>query len=392
MVDRSECLRVALVAGTLARSGAEKQLFYMARTLRARSIVVEVFSLSRNDFYEHELARAGIPVHWAGRFSSPVSRLSSLLFLLERFRPHILQSAHFFTNLYAVTSAPFLRSVVIGAIRNDTVLDVKENGGWGKWLLRTPSALLVNSFTAKNNAEAMGVWPARLHVLPNVIDLDDFDRQAPPSPDGIVHAIGPVAIAVGRLAPEKRLDRFLTALAGARHEVRTLTGLIVGDGPERLALESLARELGLLPGGVIFLHHRNNVPALLRQADMLVLCSDHEGFPNVLLEGMAAGLPTITTPAGDAEIVVRHDVTGMVVPFDDTEVLIASLIRLSRSPPLRAAMGKAGRRRVEEQYSYDRLADDLLSIYQAIAEQQTKSRVVRLLSGLRENLPGCAGY
>jgi glycosyltransferase involved in cell wall biosynthesis len=385
VAHRSECLRVALIAGTLGRSGAEKQLYYMARALRSRSVTVEVFCLTRNDFYERELARAGIPVHWAGQFSNPASRLATLMRRLTLFRPHILQSAHFFTNLYAVATAPVLGSVVIGAIRNDALLDVDENGGWGRWLLRLPPALIVNSFAARTNAEAMGVRSSRIHVIQNVIDLEDFDRHALRY-DESVRAIGPVAIAVGRLAPEKRFDRFLTAIAGARRDVPTLTGVIIGEGPERPALERLAQDLGLMPDGAVFLRHRHDVPALMRQADMLVLCSDHEGFPNVLLEGMAAGLPAITTPAGDADIVVQHDDTGAVVAFDDVDALIASLVRLSRSPELRTAMGKAGRRRVEDEYSYDRLLHGMLSTYEVIAEQQGKEDVIRLLSSLRENL------
>src|SRR5258706_15129835 len=133
----------------------------------------------------------------------------------------------------------------------------------------------------------------------------------------------------------------------ARQEVLDLKGILIGDGPERPRLEALANKLGLLPDGLLFLGRRNDVPALLAQASMLVLSSDHEGFPNVLLEAMAARLPVITTPAGDAGLVVQEGITGYVLPFDDIDAMAERMVRLAKSPDLRHTLGEAGRRRVE---------------------------------------------
>ena len=97
--------------------------------------------------------------------------------------------------------------------------------------------------------------------------------------------------------------------------------MIVGDGPLWTALHQRAQDLGLLPDGVAFLGRRNDVPALLGSADMLVLSSDHEGCPNVVMEAMAARRPVVTTPAGDAGVLVEDGVSGYVVPFDDVEAM-----------------------------------------------------------------------
>jgi glycosyltransferase involved in cell wall biosynthesis len=171
-------------------------------------------------------------------------------------------------------------------------------------------------------------------------------------------------VVVGRLIPEKRIDRFLRALALARAQAPQLRGAIVGDGPERLSLETLARGSGLLPEGVRFLGARSDVTRLLKGADVLVLSSDSEGFPNVLLEAMAARTPVVTTPAGDAARVVVDGETGWVVPFEDEGAMAARLIEAARDPSRARRFGEAGRRRAAERYATSHLAASLREIYE----------------------------
>jgi glycosyltransferase involved in cell wall biosynthesis len=121
------------------------------------------------------------------------------------------------------------------------------------------------------------------------------------------------------------------------------------------------------------------VPRLLARADMLVLTSQHEGFPNVLLEAMAARLPVVTTPAGDATRLVRDGSTGFVVPFDDEDLLAARLGQLATSPALRRAFGRAGRDVVELEYRTERLAGRALAIYRQAAIHQQRTEVSRVL-------------
>jgi glycosyltransferase involved in cell wall biosynthesis len=208
-------------------------------------------------------------------------------------------------------------------------------------------------------------------VVPNVIDLETFDAVRTDLDLKAGHR-GPLVMAVGRLVRAKRFDRFVAALAGARRRVPELRGVIVGDGPERDALEAEARRLDLNPPALRFVGRRVDVPALLRQADILVSSSDHEGFPNVLLEAMAAYLPVVTTPAGDAASVVASDVTGYVVPADDLERLADRVAMLAESPAIRRAAGHAGRTRVELMYRDDNLADRLLTVYRDAADRHPR--------------------
>ena len=364
-----EPLRVALVAGTLGQGGAEKQLLYIARALRDANVEVKVFSLTQAEFYESLLTEIGLQPTWVGRRQHPMSRLVTLSGAVRQFRPHILQSIHFFTNLYTAIIARQHGAVGIGSIRGDTLSSLKANAFWGKWLLQMPHSLIVNSYCAKATAEASGVRAEKVHVLPNVLNLTDFDSRfdsatLPQNDPGST-----TVMAIGRLIPGKRFERFITAIAEGRRRGEPLKGILVGDGPERGKLESIARTHGL-QDHLSFLGRRDDVVALLKQASMLVLCSDNEGFPNVLLEAMAARLPVITTPAGDAGSVVHDGITGYVVPFDDPQMLVDRMVALGKSRDLRVRMGEAGRQRLEDHYTFESLAPRLLSIYRDIAVQQ----------------------
>jgi len=373
-------LRVALLAGTLDRGGAEKQLVYMACALRRAGAVVRVYCLTRGTALEHELRQSGVPTIWVGRWSHPLLRLVALAWALRDFRPHVLQSTHFFANLYASAVAPLYGAIAIGGVRTDVHYDLASTGRWGRWLLRVPPSLIANSEAGKRNAEQLGAAPGAVYVVPNVIDLAEFDRLTGAAVVG--SAPGRVVIAaVGRHLPEKRLDRFLRALALARREAPSVRGIVVGDGPERPNLERLAQELGLLSEGVRFLGYRSDVARLLRRdADVLMLTSDQEGFPNVLLEAMAAGLPVITTPAGDAGVVVQDESTGYVVPFDDVQQLAERVVRLARSPERRRELGAAARCRAARQYGPERLAEHLLTAYRAFARRGANRRVLAALA------------
>jgi glycosyltransferase involved in cell wall biosynthesis len=115
-----------------------------------------------------------------------------------------------------------------------------------------------------------------------------------------------------------------------------------------------------------------------------VLCSDAEGFPNVALEAMAAGVPIIATPAGDLANIIEHGKTGFIVDFGDAEAISMAAARLIASPEMRLAMGKAARERVLRLYSLDALKHRLLAIYADVVRR--KQRVCRPLNVLFEEI------
>jgi glycosyltransferase involved in cell wall biosynthesis len=376
MTSSTAPLRVAFVAGTLVQHGAEKQLVYMAEALRQADVEVRVYTLGSDEYYERRLQDGGIPLERIGTPPGKLRRLRRLVGACREFRPHVVQSGHFYTNLYVTAAARSSAAAALGAIRSDTYYDVASMGAMGKPSLWLPPSLLTNSFAAKANAERHGVPSARLHVLANVIDPAELaDARSTVGRE----SSAPVVALAGRLVPAKRIDRFLQALARARVEVPDLRGLVVGDGPLRADLLALAQRLGLTPPVLEFREATSDLRALLRRVSILALTSQHEGFPNVILEAMMAGVPVVTTPAGDADRVVIDGVTGYVVPFEGIELLANRIVRLARSVDLQVTLGRNGAARACECYSTAGLADRLLAIHGAIAELQGRGELVAVI-------------
>ena len=384
MNHQSHPLRVAIVASSLEVGGAEKQVCYWARALHRAGIEVRFFYLGSGGYYETFLQQAGVPICRIYVPNRPWLILARLISALWRWQPRIVLAAQFGDLRFAVPAGRLCQALVLGCVQSDGFYELKTYGYLSRWLIHWTHGLVANSCRATQNLVFRGVKPQKIEVLPNVIDLPDFDRQAALPlaislpPDRII------AAAVGSLQPCKRFDRFLEALALARRNEPALAGVIAGgDRGVRGELQARANELGLAPHlashQVAFLGEVNQVPALLAQAAFLVLTSDYEGLPNVILEAMAARRPVISVPAGDAGLIVQQGKTGYVLNTGDIEGMAGFMVQLARSPELRRNLGDAGRKRVELEYNYESLVDRLMAIFHRFAGQQPKSAVFDIL-------------
>ena len=361
-------LRVAIVTASLGLAGAEKQAFYMAKALSEAGVRVRVYNLSRGGEYAAALRGIHVDLECFGQLPGLPLRLMVLVAALWKFRPNIIQSVHAYTNAYSALAAKILGAVSVGGLRSDLTSCLADNGRFARSLLSMPDAIAVNSRSALEQVrKAALVDPARMYFLPNAIDLEAYSRAA-------VETGGCSAIFVSRLLPAKRADVFLRALAKARSAEPAVRGTVVGYGPEEDSLRRLAVELGL-ESGVEFLGFRGDAASLLQNASMFVFCSESEGTPNVILEAMAAGLPVITSPAGDAAELVEAGECGFVVPFGDVDATADAMVRLARSPELRRTLGRSGRDYVVENRATAGLAGVLLTIYADVARTCGRGRL-----------------
>jgi glycosyltransferase involved in cell wall biosynthesis len=192
--------------------------------------------------------------------------------------------------------------------------------------------------------------PGLYRVIPNGVELERFAlRRAPVS--------GRILM-VGRLAPPKRPDLALRALAALPDAELQ----IVGDGPLRADAERLAAELGIADR-VRFLGHRDDVPELLAEAECALLASDYEGSPLAVVEAMAACVPVAATAAGGITELVQDGVTGAVGPHGDADGLAQALGRVLADPERAAQMGAEGRRVAEAELSLERMVERLVALY-----------------------------
>jgi glycosyltransferase involved in cell wall biosynthesis len=168
---------------------------------------------------------------------------------------------------------------------------------------------------------------------------------------------------VARFEPQKDHATLLRALGGLLRHSWDLD--LVGDGPLRPEMETLASSLGIQER-VHFLGQRRDVDRILSQSQISVLVSNWEGFPLSILEAMRAGLPVVASGVGGVAEAVADGKTGYVVPQGDAEALRNRIERLVASPDLRVELGTNGRRRYEQHFTLDRLVAKTLLVYQNV--------------------------
>jgi glycosyltransferase involved in cell wall biosynthesis len=165
----------------------------------------------------------------------------------------------------------------------------------------------------------------------------------------------------GRLTAIKRPLDLIRVTAGVEGAVL----LVVGDGEERAAMESLAAEAGI-SDRVRFLGYRDDLGSLYAAFDIFLLTSANEGAPVVVIEALAAGVPVVATDAGGTASVVDGGETGLLAPVGAVEELQAAVERLRRDHALRTSMGELGARKMRERFSVERMVDDTEHLYRRI--------------------------
>lgn len=202
----------------------------------------------------------------------------------------------------------------------------------------------------------------RFAVIPVGIDAERFhpagpDASAGPPVEASVQSPNGAKVGiVGALRPEKNHEFFIELAALLKGRYPTARFVIVGDGERRAQLEALAREKGVGETGV-FLGSQADVAPIVRGLSVLVLTSHPvvETFPQVLLEGMASAVPVVTTDVGSVRDIVLPGECGYITAPGDPAAMAERVAELLSDGALRERMGAAGRRRVEELFTRDKM-------------------------------------
>ncbi|MGC8874220.1 MAG: glycosyltransferase [Chloroflexia bacterium] len=255
------------------------------------------------------------------------------------------------------------------------------------WTFRRASAISACSGDLAQRAVALGADPRKLRVIPYGADRETFRPAFPEERERVRAELGvapreALLLAVGRLVRKKGFDVLLRAMPRVLAEAGPVRLALLGQGDLREELQRLARELGVeervwMPGAV----ERDRLPALFRSCDLLVVPSMHDekgnvdGLPNVLLEGMASGVPIVASRVAGIPQVIADGETGLLVPEKDPEALAAAIVRLLRAPELRAHLGQRARRRVEEELNWPSVARQFVQLYtDALAAGEAHAR------------------
>lgn len=222
---------------------------------------------------------------------------------------------------------------------------------------------------------AMRVAPReRFVVIPTGLDLEPFGGIEREDGEGLRGELGIshhdlLAVYVGRLAPIKRVDVLLEAVAHARAAGAPVRLLVVGDGELREQLEGQAERLGLSEV-VTFLGFRRDLPRIVAAGDVAVLSSDNEARPVAMIEAAAAARPVIATAVGGVPEVVTPG-TGYLVPPDDPVAMGRRIAEAAEDRSALAQMGEAARAPALAAHGWQRLVGDIEELYEELLSART---------------------
>jgi glycosyltransferase involved in cell wall biosynthesis len=223
--------------------------------------------------------------------------------------------------------------------------------------------VLAVSSAVRASLQAAGVNGTKVAVVPNGISLAPFDYYQIHRPNRVPFGVpedAPLVAGVGRLSPEKGFDTLLDAMMLVREKMPTVHLLLAGAGTEEkgLRLHRFIRSgQGVMPGFV------EDTASVLAAADVVAIPSRQEGQGIVALEAMAARKPVVATRVGGLPETVVEGETGLLVPPNEAPALADALAELLADSERRTAMGEAGRRRVEAEYTAERMTQQIARFY-----------------------------
>jgi glycosyltransferase involved in cell wall biosynthesis len=216
---------------------------------------------------------------------------------------------------------------------------------------------------------------AKVKVVRNAINLEQVISPLTREEAKRNLGIPEDALLVGtaaRLEPVKRIDLFLDAAQEIYGELPNVFFIIAGEGSERDRLEHRVRGTAL-ESKARFLGHRNDVYDIVRAMDLLLITSDHEGLPTVVLEAMALGTPVVSRRVGGISEAIDDQVTGMLVDSADASSIARACLSLLAKPGMACRFAQGARKKVVENFSAEANAAQVARIYRSLALQQGRA-------------------
>jgi glycosyltransferase involved in cell wall biosynthesis len=340
--------------------GTERQMIELIRRLDATRWTVHVacFRAGGSWFGRVAQAVASVTEFPVDSFQSPEfgRQLGAFAKWCRRQRIAVLHTAEMPSNIFALPGGALARVPV--RIGNRRELNPGKSFA-GIAAQRAAYAfahrIVANSRAAADRLAAERIPSRKIAVIPNGLDAGNFiARPARPRLRRVV--------TVANLRPEKGHDVLIDAAARVLVRYPDAHFEVVGGGPLLSALLTQADEAGVLRA-FTFRGHCDDVPRRLEGADLFVLPSRSEAFPNAVLEAMAAGLPVIASGVGGIREVIDHEQTGLLAPPDDAPALAERICRVMGDPLLAARLASCARARVRARFSFDRMVASFEGLY-----------------------------
>ena len=335
-------MNLTLVISSLGCGGAERVMARLANYWSARGHAVNLLTLASGDpFYDLDLRVHHYGLGLTGRSAGALEglfhnlrRIAALRRTIRQSRPDVVLSFMDRMNVLTLLATRGLGIPVVVSERTDAQSHNPGRAWRSLRLIAYRHADVLVYPSSSGRARAASLVAPKLRVIPNAV--------TPPKSRSLVKCAAersaPVVVAMGRLTEEKGFDLLLDAFARVAHRHADWSLRVFGDGPLRQDLCAQAASAGLA-SRITFPGRVADPAQAFEQADLFALPSRFEGFPNVLCEAMAWGLPVVSfnCPSGPAEI-LRDGIDGVLVPPENVKDLAATLDRLMGDPAERGRL------------------------------------------------------
>ena len=377
-------IRIVHVISDLDTGGAEVMLAKLVGGMDRARFSNTVISLTDRGQLAEEIESSGVGVHILGmkRGRPDILALPRLIRLFKTLNPNIVQSWLYHADLLSALAMKFSGSPVLVWNVRCSDMDLNRYPPLTRWVQRVlawwsaiPAAVIVNSEAGKQQHERVGYRPRRWQVISNGFDTEQFRQDSSirlslrkewqiPG-DAVIVAL------VARVDPMKDHATFLSAAQQVAKSRKNVYFLLIGKDTQTLAPVVAVKGL---TDWVRVLGYRSDIERLLPGVDVLCLSSAFgEGFPNVLGEAMACGIPCVSTDVGDARSIIGD--TGLIVPVCDPVSLAHAIDDLiDRGPAAREHLGRAARARIEAEYSLARIVDRYTALYSDLSTNDPSAR------------------
>lgn len=360
-------------------------LLKLTRELRARDFSQCVVSLMDEGEVGHQLERLAIPVHCLdmkhGRPSwRAIRRLSAII---GDYRPDIIQGWMYHANLAANIAAGRKVPVVWGVRQslyelNKTKLSTRLVITAGRLLARYSNRIVYNSVTGARQHEDFGYPSSKTVVIANGFDVEKFR----PNPEGRTQLRRELGLCdsdvvignVARYDPLKNHSGLIQAFANIAAQYPNVHLVLAGSGvdPSNTVLADNIGSLGV-DRQVHLIGRRSNIARLMSGLDLYVSPSTGEGFPNVIGEAMACGVPCVATDVGDSRSIIAE--TGWIVqPGNLTELARSMRLAIDLPAKRREELGSRARERIRKRYAMSSIGDAFETLYRAVCMETNRRR------------------
>jgi L-malate glycosyltransferase len=353
-------LNIAFVMTSCEAGGTERQMLELMRRLNPERWHVHVACLHARGAWFRRMSEsaASVTEFPLKSFRRPDTVRQAWAFMrwCREQGIVVVHTADLYANIFALPAAAFANVPVRIANRRE----INPDKSIGQIVMQRAAyecahKIVANSRAAAGRLRREGVPTRKVATVSNGVDRRVFVPH--PARPRLRHVV-----VVANLRPEKRHDVLIDAAPEVLRHYPDARFEIVGGGPALRALQARTVDQGVAQA-FSFAGHEEDVAARLRNADIFVLPSQSEAFPNAVLEAMSAGLPIVASGVGGILELIDDHRTGLLVPAGDPHALARGICRLMADQPLGARLGEAASLDVRGRYSFDRMTAAFEAVY-----------------------------